>query len=237
MQTKQSKSRIMQSILLAGIAYVFYNVILFVIAKFDDHGAPFWMSYAFINVAFFSLVINAFLLKSRNVTLSDFIFGFPILKNCFIYLGVEFFLSTLFMLLDAADISWVLTFVVQFLALGFHLVLVISSYIAHDTIKDVQTKVKDASNYIRLLQVDVEMVAQKCVHPEAKAAFARLAEDVRYSDPMSNACLFELEKEINLTIANADFAVNQRDYSSALVLCNRAKMLLMERNQKCKALK
>lgn len=237
MYTYNPVSRVKQSALIGGVLYLLYNVVLFVIAGFDDHGAPFWLSYVFMNAAFISLVVNALILRNRKLQPSDFMFGYPVLKHCVTLLIAELVLSTLFMLLDSIDVSWILTFVPQFLILGFHVVLITSCYMAHDTIQEIENKVKDSTNYIKLLQVDVEMVAQKCTHPEVKAAFTGLAEDVRYSDPMSNACLFELEKEINLAISNADFCVNQNDYTSAMVLCNRAKLLLKERNMKCKALK
>lgn len=237
MYTFNPASRVKQSALIGGVAFLAYNVLLFVIAGFDGHEAPFWMSYAFMICAFASIVINALLLRNRKLQPCDFMFGYPVLKHCAIFIGVEFVLSTLFMLLDAASINWIVAFVPQFLALAIHVILITSCFMAHDTIQEIDNKVKDATSYIKLLRVDVEMVAQKCVHPETKAAFLSLAEDVRYSDPMSNPCLFELEKQINLTVANADFAVKQNDYVNAMILCNQAKMLLMERNQKCKALK
>lgn len=237
MYTFNPASRVKQSALLGGVIFLTYNVLLFVIAGFSDHGAPFWMSYAFMLAAFGSIVINALLLKNRKLQPCDFMFGYPVLKHCVIYLIIELILSIVFMLLDANYISWIVAFVPQFLVLAFHIVLITSCFMAHDTIQEIETKVKDATNFIKLLRVDVEMVAQKCTHPEAKAAFESLAEDVRFSDPMSNACLFELEKQITLTVSHADYAVAQNDYSSAMLLCNQAKLLLTERNKKCKALK
>lgn len=230
-------ARIKQSAIIGGVAFLTYNVLLFVIAGFYGHGIPFWMSYAFMNAAFGSIVLNALLLRNRNLQPCDFMFGYPVLRHCVIFVVLELLLSTLFMFLDANDVSWILAFVPQFLVLALHTVLITSCYMAHDTIQEIETKVKDSTNYTKLLLVDVEMLAQKCVHPETKAAFQSLAEDVRYSDPMSNPCLFELEKEINLAISNADFCVNQNDYTSAMVLCKRAKTLLDERNKKVKALK
>ena len=237
MYTFNPVSRIKQSAIIGGVVFLVYHVLLFVIAGFEDHGAPFWMSYAFMLSAFASIVINALMLKNRNLQPCDFMFGYPVLKHCVIFVGIELLLSTLFMLLDGNDVSWIVAFVPQFLILAFHVVLITSCYMAHDTIQEIETKVKDATTFIKLLRVDVEMVAQKCAHPEAKVAFEKLAEDVHFSDPMSNPCLFELEKQITLTVSNADFAVNQNDYASAMQLCNQAKLLLTERNKKCKALK
>lgn len=235
--SNNSMSRTKQSVLIGGVAFLLYNVLLFVIAGFNYHGSPFWISYAFMLTAFGSIGVNAVLIKNRNLQPKDFMFSFPMLRHCAIFFVVELILSTVFMLLDSSDVSWILTFVPQCLALAIHVVLIVSCYMAHDTIKEIGNKVKDNTNYIKLLQVDIEMVAQKCTHPETKTAFERLAEDVRYSDPMSNDYLFELEKEITLAISNADLCVNQNDYATAMVLCKRAKMLLEERNKKVKALK
>ena len=236
MFTSNSGSRIKQGALIGGVIFLAYNVLLFVIAGFDDHEAPFWMSYGFMVIAFASIGINAYLLKNRKMQPCDFMFGYPVLKHCFLYLVIELILSTLFMVLDAS-VSTTVAFIPQFLLLAFHVVLIASCFMAHDTIQEMDNKIKDSTNFVKLLRVDVDMVAQKCIHPETKAAFMSLSEDVRYSDPISNPCLFELEKQIALTVSNADFAVTQNDYVNAMILCNQAKLLLTERNKKCKALK
>ena len=237
MYTYNPTSRVKQSAIIGGSLFAAYNILLFVIAGFDGHEALFWMSYAFMLTTFASIALNAALLKNRKLQPCDFMFGYPVLKHCAIFTVIESVFSILFMLLDSTGISWIIAFVPQFLAFVIHVILLASCYMAHDTIQEIETKVKDATNFIKLLRIDVEMVAEKCAHPEAKAAFESLAEDVRYSDPISNPCLFEMEKQITLTISHADFAVAQNDYASAMTLCNQAKLLLTERNKKCKALK
>ncbi len=81
------------------------------------------------------------------------------------------------------------------------------------------------------------MVAEKTTNAAVKEAFLKLAEQVRYSDPMSNDNLFELEKQITLQVSNADSCITLNDIEGALQCYNRATLLLLERNKKCKALK
>lgn len=237
MNGSKPASRIKQSSIIGGALFAAYNILLFVIAGFQGHGASFWTSYVFMNLAFASIVLNVLLLNKREMQPKDFMFGYPILRHCVLLLIIEFVLSTVFMLLDTINLAWAWAFVPQFLVLGFHLVLVVSCYMANDTIQEMDTKIKDATTFTKLLQVDAEMIVDKCLDPALKAAFQKLAEDIRYSDPISNPCLFELEKQITLTVSNADIAVNQKDYANAMLLCNQAKLLLTERNKKCKALK
>ena len=135
------------------------------------------------------------------------------------------------------EISWKIGFIIQFIMLAAHIALVATSFLAKSTIEKTQTKVKDATNYIRLLQVDAEMVAQKCEDPETKTAFLKLAEAIRYSDPMSNPALFELEKQIAQHVSAADRCVFSKDYSGAMWCCKKASELLTERNKKCMVLK
>lgn len=220
-----------------GIIFLVYNVVLFAIAGFDMHAGPFWISYVFVLAAFGCAAAAGLLLNQRHYVPRDWLFGYPIVKHTTAYIVVELVVSTIFMLLDSTGMSWVAPFVIQLIILAVHLVFLISCFLAKDIIEDVETKVKDATTYIRLLQVDVEMVVSKASDPAVKAAFTKLAEDVRFSDPMSNPNLFELEKLIAQQVNNADSCIALNDIEGALQCCNRASLLLLERNKKCKALK
>lgn len=219
-----------------AIIFAAYNIALFAIADIWHEGA-FWVSYVFMIIAFGCVAAACVLLNQRQYVPRDWMFGYPIIKHSAIYVAVEFVASTIFMLLDSQGIYWITPFVVQFIILAVHLVFLISCFLAKDIIEDVETKVKDATTYIRLLQVDVEMVVSKASDPAVKAAFEKLAEEVRFSDPMSNPNLFELEKLIAQQVNNADSCITLNDTEGALQCCNRATLLLEERNKKCKALK
>lgn len=237
MNSAKPNSKMKMIALIFAICFVIYNVVVFVIAGFEDHGASFWISYAFMMVAFAVLAITLFMLKSRDIQPKDWIFGFPILKHSSIYIVAEFVLSVLFMLLDLADCPWWVALVVQLIVLGVHVVLLISCFMVQDTVTQVQTKVKTATYFIKMLQVDVEMLAEKATDPALKTAFAKLAEQVRYSDPMSNEALSGIENQIKLVVDNADRCIAANDTNGALQLCDKATLLLLERNKRCKALK
>ena len=214
-----------------------YNVCLFVIVGFEEHNSPFWTGYGFMMGAFVLLGITVLLLRTRFVQPRDWLFGYPVLKHSAIYLVVEFVLSSLFMCLDEVEMLWWIPFLVQLIVLSIHLFFLLSCFFVQEAIIGVQKQVKKATVFTGFLQANVETIAAKVQDPEAKKAFLKLAEQVRFSDPVSNPKLAELEQQINAHITNADYYVMNNDMENALRSCESAKILLEERNKKTKALK
>ena len=86
-------------------------------------------------------------------------------------------------------------------------------------------------------QTDVQAVADNATEQSVKKAFSELAENVRFSDPMSHESLFELEKQILEQVNNAKECVEGGDNEGAIACCEAATRLLNERNMKTKVLK
>lgn len=85
--------------------------------------------------------------------------------------------------------------------------------------------------YIRQLQVEVELLASKETDPAVRTELNRLAEMIRYSDPMSHEQLAGLEEKISAKVAELKTAANRPELITELI------SLLEERNLKCKILK
>lgn len=228
------KSKMLAAIL--AISFVAYNVILFVLCGFTDHTGIFWMSWIFMLVAFAAMAGAGVILGQKGMFLRDWLFGFPIVKHSTVYIIAEFCASTLFILLEN-HMKWGLAFAVQFLFLCIYGICAISCFLAKETIEDVHNNVSDKTRFIKLLRVDAEMLIEKCDDAETKTECKKLAETIRYSDPMSNESLFELEKDLALTVSECDKAVTAKDFAHAKELCAKAMLQLTERNKKCKALK
>ena len=90
---------------------------------------------------------------------------------------------------------------------------------------------------MKSFRADVEVVANLAKDEKLKRDFMALAEDARYSDPVSNPALTQLEEKLADSIAQARVMIEQDNTEEADKLCKSLKSLLMERNQKCKALK
>jgi hypothetical protein len=218
------------------ILLAMYNIVLFAVAGFVDHEAPFWISYVFVMLAFGMIAVSAFYLGESGLALRDWLFGFPIIRHCAIYLTLELVLSIVFMALEY-DIGWVLPFVAQVLLLGIYGILVLTCCVSKNTISEIGKKVQEKTRYIAVLQADVELLCMKCTDGELKAKLQKLAEDIRFSDPMSSPALKDVENALTASAAACSKALDDGDIALAGELSDKISQLLTERNMKCKALK
>lgn len=85
--------------------------------------------------------------------------------------------------------------------------------------------------YIKSLQVDIEMLANSETDAETKAALIKLAEKIRFSDPMSNEVFVDLDTKISEKITALEKSDNKSEIIAELDL------LLTEWNKKAKILK
>ncbi len=87
---------------------------------------------------------------------------------------------------------------------------------------------------IRSLQAAAEDLAAQCGPGQAKAALERLAEDLRFSDPVSHPALAEAEGELTACFQELEQAAAEGDEGSIPALCGRAQAALSQRNRLCK---
>lgn len=229
-----SKGKMLAMIL--GIVFIAYNVILFMLCGFSGHTAIFWISWVFMLVAFAAMTFAGVMLGKRGMFLRDWLFGFPIVKHSTVYITGEFVASTVFIIIEK-NISFRWAFAVQFLLFCIYGVCAVSCFLSKETIDDVHNKVSDKTRFLKLLRVDAEMLVEKCPDAELRGQLQKFSDAIRYSDPMSNEALFELEKDITLTVSECGRAVESGNFENASELCKKADLLLVERNKKCKALK
>ena len=114
---------------------------------------------------------------------------------------------------------------------GISAVCMISADAGRDEIERVEAKVQKKVFYIRELQVDIELLADNESDVAVKTALTQLAEKIRFSDPMGNEQLADLEDKISTKIEEL------KTTSSQLEIITELNSLLDERNKKCKILK
>lgn len=231
---QSSKMPILAAIFL--VCFVTYNVVLFVVSGFEFHTGTFWTSYAFTLIAFGAVAASGYMARSQDIKLRDWIFGYPVLWHCAVFMAAQLVLSIVFMAFEDG-IAWGVAFAVQLVLLAVYAVMVLSCFMSKRTIEEVDTKARVSTTYMKLLQADAEMAAEQSADPAVRSAFLELAEQARYSDPVSNPLLADLEQAITVQLAEAKNYLTNGDEGSARECCKQASMLLLERNKKCKALK
>ena len=210
-----------------AIAFALFNVIAFFIPT--EKTATFWIAYAFSAIAFLlQIVIWKLAFKGTDSIKSKFL-GIPLLSVGFRYLVIQVIAFAVFVIFPALP-TWI-PIVVCSVILGGSAICLIGTETGREEINRVEEKVKSKVLYIKSLQVDVEMLAETESDPTIKAELTKLAEKIRFSDPVSSDALAEIESEIVNKIKEIEASKDKL----AIIAVTTA--LVEERNKKAKILK
>ena len=210
-----------------AIAFLLFNVIAFAVPTAKT--ATFWIAYVFTSIAFASqIAIWKFAFKGADTLKSKFL-GIPLISVGITYLIIQIIAFAVFMAMPLAA-SWI-AIMVCVLILGISAICLIGTEIGREEINRVEEKVEKKVFYIKSLQVDVEMLASSETAVDTKAELKKLAEKIRFSDPMSNEALADLEAEITAKVKELKTAENKAEIITFL------DSLITERNKKAKLLK
>lgn len=220
------KNNIM-SYLALGIVFALFNVIAFVIPT--DKTATFWTAYVFSIVAFAVQIPLWKIALSKKDTLKSKFLGIPVIHVGITYLIIQLIAFAVFMIFPTIPI-W-LAVVVCAIILAISALCTIAGQAGANEINHVEEKIKVKRAFIQFLQTDIEMLIEGENDAETKAALKKLAEKVRFSDPMSHEMLGELESRISAKVEEMKTAADKK------VLVGEVETLLVERNKKCKILR
>lgn len=232
------RSRGAKFAIILGVSYVVYNAVLFLLVGFlAAFTVSFWTSYIMMTIAFIAVGITNLATMNSRTESKDLLLKVPVIKYSVLYLVIELIVSTASIILGLTSVPWFISLPVQIVILGVYVIITVISIFAKGHIHRIDDKVRDKTTFTKLLKVDIDMIVEKAEDPEVREAFINLSEQVRYSDPMSNENLFELEKQILQCISYADRCVSENKKEAALKNCEIASRMLFERNQKTQALK
>lgn len=210
-----------------GILFILVGVIAFAVPAAKT--AAFWISYAFTVIAFAAQIIIWKAALGRSESLKSKFLGLPVLHIGIVYLVVQVVALIVFLSIPTLPI-WSAVVACAVIA-GVSAVCMIASDVGRGEIDRVSAKVQEKTFYIRELQADVEMLEEQEQNPEIKISLTKLAEKIRYSDPMSNVALADLEDRIREKVT----ALRTADHKLEIIA--ELDLLLAERNRKAKILK
>lgn len=210
-----------------AIVFALINVIAFAVPT--EKTSTFWIAYAFTAVAFLAqIVVWQFSFKSDDKLKSKFL-GIPIISVGVTYLVIQIIAFAVFLIFPTIP-SWIAIIVCAVIT-GVSAICLIGTDIARKEIDRVEKKVGKKVFYIKSLQIDVEMLAKNEADANIKEALKKLADKIRFSDPMSSEELSCIEAEIAEKVKELKTAENKTAIITVL------DSLITERNNKAKLLK
>lgn len=210
-----------------GILFVLVSVTAFAVPTVKT--GAFWISYAFTVIAFAAQIGIWKNALGREKALKSKFFGFPVVQIGIAYLLIQIIAFAIFMLVPALPV-WGAIVACAIIA-GVSAVGMVAADIGRGEIERVEAKAQKKAFYIREFQADIELLASGEKDTEIKTMLMQLAGKIRYSDPMSNEQLADLEDKISVKVAELKTAANRAEIIAEL------NSLLDERNKKSKILK
>lgn len=210
-----------------GILFVLISIIAFAVPTVKT--ATFWIAYVFTAAAFAAQIGIWKTALGKEGTLKSKFLGFPVVHIGIVYAIIQTVAFAVFLFVPTLPV-WSAIVVCSVIA-GISAVCMISVDAGRNEIERVEAKVQNKVFYIRELQADIELLADNETNADVKTALTQLAEKIRFSDPMSNEQLADLEDKISTKIEEL------KTTSSQLEIITELNSLLDERNKKCKILK
>ena len=154
--------------------------------------AVFWLSLVFGVIA---IVVQLYTMPRAMAgdTRSKF-YGFPTLRISFIYLAVQLILSLLFMALAAIAPVWIPT-VLYLVLLCAALIGFVGADSVHEEVVKQDANTKKQVSVMRAFQSQVANLSINC-DASVKPELDKLAEEFRFSDPVSSDAIKDAEYEL-----------------------------------------
>ena len=195
---------------LIGIIFILITVVSLAIPT--SKNAAFWIAYIFTVVALAAQIVLWKRTFGHKELKSKFL-GFPIVHIGIVYLIVQ--ITVLFVFVFAEKLPAWSALVTCTVIAAMAAIFMIAADVGRTEIEKVEQKVQGKVFYIKNLQVDMEILAEK----------------IRFSDPMSNEQLAVLEDKISLAVENL------KSSDDKMKIIEDLNLLFDERNRKCKILK
>lgn len=221
------KKDTIRAVVVAAITFILYNLIVFVIPF--AHTAAFWISYGFTLVAFVVVCVSIYIAFIKNPDAKSRFYGFPIARIGVIYGGAQLIVSLIVMAL-AQWTPWWVPVLVYAIGMGAAVIGLVAADAVVEEIQTQDVNLKKNVALMRSLQSKVGQIASQA----DDAAIKALAEEFRYSDPVSNDAIADAEADLAAAVDELQAAYIDGDQEAVAQLCRKVAALLAERNRICK---
>ena len=214
-----------------AICLAVFNVITFVtpneIGGVSKFTASFWVGYVFITVAFIGQLVCAFFaLKAENV--KKMFYRIPMISISYTGLILMLIAGGIFMAIPTLP-EWI-GIIVCVIILAFNAIAVIKVIAAAEVVGGIDEKVKKQTFFVKSLAADAQSLMASAKSDELRTEAKKVYEAIRYSDPMANPALSELDIQIKRQFNAFSDAVKAEDDELAKETADALAEIIERRN-------
>ena len=226
------KNSILGGIILL-ICLAMFNVVAFILPS--TRGGAFWSGYIFTTIALLLQMLFTFIAFGKADNIKKTFFGLPVAELGITYLIIQAIWGLACLFITQIPSSFAI--VVSTILLAFYSVAIIVAVIGRDYVSEVDTKIKIKTFFTKSMLVDIETLIAKTENTEIKEELVKLADIVKYSDPMSSEALQNVEGRISDKYNTLENAVEINNADEVATICKSLDVLFVERSKKCMLLK
>lgn len=220
----------MRGIILLVVVLAVFSLIAFMLPF--AHTAAFWIGYG---CGVFAILFQCYIGHSSRAANGDAksrFYGFPIARLGIYYLVAQLIASIVEMAVASLIPAWP-AILVNALLLAFVVIGCITVETMRDEIEQQDVKLKNSVSKMRELQSLASAMVGQCNDPAMKTTLQKLADELRFSDPVSSAATAGLEEDMRSQLADMQQAILEGDTAGAAALCTKLMGNLTERNRIC----
>lgn len=196
-------------------------------------GGVFWLSFVF---GIMSIVVQLYVLKSafgKDESPRSKFYGFPIAKIGIVYMLAQLLLSLVFMVIGFMCPVWI-PVIIYVALLGGASIGFIAADVTKDEIERQDVVLKADTECMQSLRSIVYPLSGQIDDGECSELLKKLAEEFKYSDPVSSNSIKDIEKDLTALVEELQRAVVDADNESISALSHKISVILTERNRLCK---
>ncbi|MBD5112462.1 MAG: hypothetical protein HDT42_08050 [Ruminococcaceae bacterium] len=218
-------------VLIYAIIFIAYCV-LFLVIPFPKSGTA-WVEFAFTLIAICTGAgISWYAFKNEGLTSK--IYGFPMFKVGFIYMIVQIIVGCVIVIVGCfvAVPIWVAV-VASIVILAVAGIGFIGTDNARDIIIEQQAQTQASVKQMKMFRLDMQYIVDICADTELKKVLEKLADQFKFSDPVTCDELFDIEDNLKREVKSLAAIVNS-DKELARKKIDEVSILLADRNRRCK---
>ncbi len=220
-----------------AVLLIVFNVVTALIPGWDTIiklSPSFWIGYAFVIVAFVGqLICTKFSFRDGNIKKQ--FYNISMIITSYMGLILTFIMGAICMIVPVLP-YWMAAIDCS-VVFALNVVAVMKAKMAIEIVNDVDDKIEQGTAFIYSMRSESEGLVSRASTEEIKASLRQVRDAFKYSDPMSNNDLSEVETDIRTHFILLSQAVRSGDAAGAEKEKKTVLDLIAERNAKCKILK
>ncbi len=216
--------------IILGVIFAVFCVIAFA-PPFAKTGT-FWIAYLFALIAIGYQIYVFKISFTRGADTKSKFYGFPIARVGVIYLIIQLLISLIQLILSSIIPAWV-AIIINVLPLAYAIIGCIAADAMRDEIERQDSQLKADVSNMRALQSFSASLIGLCNDDATKETIQNLADEFKYSDPVSSEKTKDLEYELEQQLKDVQKTLLDGDVSAIELQCTKIMASLSERNRIC----